>query len=239
MTTKPDTVSNNPQSFARIVGGSLLAGMVVGVLGGLTMPQGIDINLSADVVATAKNMLDAEIALRAKAYAALLTFALEVVFAIGLYLLLRPTNQLFAAWATAVSLSAGLLALSGAVFDMNAAEIAGDIAYSTLANEDQRQLLTGLQATSDYTSFHLALVLSSAAKAGFFYLFWRSNLIPRLISGWGLFASLFVASMIVARDFIPALANNYVTVAFMLSNMIALVTTALYLSTKGVRTADS
>ena len=51
--------------------------------------------------------------------------------------------------------------------------------------------------------FILGLVLSSLSKAGFAWLFWRSGLIPKLIAGWGLFAFLFVASAIVARDFIP------------------------------------
>ena len=96
-------------------------------------------------------------------------------------------------------------------------------------------MLTGLQATFDYTSFHLSLVLASAANAAFFWLFWRSEMIPRLISGWGVFASLFVASAIVIRDFIPIVGHFGVTASFMLSNLIALVATGLYLLIKGVR----
>ncbi len=120
---------------------------------------------------------------------------------------------------------------------MNAAEIASDPAYGTLVNEAQRLMLTGLQATYSYTSFHLGLILSSMAMAGFFTLFIKSNLIPKIIAGWGLFASLFVAVTIVLRDFIPILGNNAVTTAFMVSNLIALVSTGLYLAIRGVRTS--
>ncbi len=226
----------DPQTLARIVGLSLLAPIVVGLAAIPLLAPGIDLNLSADVIATAQNMLEAETSLRAKAYLALLTFAFEVVFALGLFLLLRPTQQLLAAWSMIVSLGGALLVLLGAVFHMNAAQIAGNAAYSAMASEEQRLLLTGLQATSDYTSFHLAIVLSSVSKAGFFYLFWRSQLIPRLISGWGVFASLFVASAIVIRDFAPVVGHFGVTASFMLSNLVALVALGLYLAIKGVRT---
>ncbi|MEO9468318.1 DUF4386 domain-containing protein [Parasphingorhabdus sp.] len=230
-------VSNplEPKFIARIVGGSLLAAIFVGMISALTVGEGIDINLSADVVATAQNILEAETQLRAKAYITLLTFGLSVVVGIGLYLLLRASGPLLAGWSLIVSLGAAMLVLMSAVFNLNAAEIAGDLAYSEMAVEKQRLLLAGLQATSEYTSFHLSLVLSSVSNAGFFYLFLRSGLIPKLIAGWGVFAFLFVATMIVGRDFIPALGHNYVTMAFMISNMIALFSAAFYLIIKGVR----
>ena len=226
----------DPQRLSRIVGLSMLAPIVVGLASMPLLAPGININMSADVVATAQNMLAAEMSLRAKAYISLLTFAFAVLFAVGLFMLLRKSGPLLAGWAMATSLAAALLSLLGAVFGMNAAHLAGNAAFAELANEGQRLLLTGLQATSDYTSFHLALVLSSAANAAFFYLFWRSRLIPRLISGWGVFASLFVASAIVIRDFVPIVGNFGVTASFMLSNLIALVVTGFYLVIKGVRT---
>lgn len=237
MTDSTNLSPSAPHSLARIVGGSLLATILVGMAAALTVADGIDINLSADVVATAQNMMEAETQLRAKSYIALLMFGLEAMAGVGLFLLLRPAGQLLAAWSLIVSLAAAILALLGGVFNMNAAEIAGDVAYAQMASESQRVLLTGLQATSDYTSFHLALILSSVSKAGFFYLFLKSGLIPKLIAGWGLFASLFVSTAIVARDFIPIIGHSSVTVSFMASNLIALVATALYLSIKGVRSA--
>ncbi|GAA0484832.1 hypothetical protein GCM10009096_29370 [Parasphingorhabdus litoris] len=237
MTASINLSQVGPQTLARVVGGTLLATILVGMATALTVADGIDINLSADVAATAQNMLEAETQLRAKSYIALLMFGLEAAIGIGLFLLLRPTGQLLAGWSFVVSIAAAILTLSGAVFNMNAAELAGDIAYAQMASESQRLLLTGLQATSDYTSFHLALILSSVSKAGFFFLFLKSGLIPRLIAGWGLFASLFVSTAIILRDFILIVGHSTVTVSFMASNLVALVATALYLAIKGVRSA--
>ena len=229
--------SLNPQTLGRWTGWAILATLVIGFASAFLVADGIDINLSADVEATARNMLEAELRLRAKAYIAALTFALDGLVGIGLFLLLRKSGQRLAAWCLLVSVTAAIFSLLGAIFALNAAEIAGDPAYQNIASESQRLLLAGLQATSNYTSFHLGLVLSSAAMAGLFYLFLRSALIPGMIAGWGLSASLFVATAIVARDFIPLLGHEAVTTAFMLSNLVAIVATGIYLSVQGVRTA--
>ena len=233
----PNSGVTEPVMLARRVGLAWLATLIVGIIAAVLLGKGIDINLSANVEAVAAAMLDAEVRLRALAYSTLLIFALDLLVSVGLFLLLRSAGALLAAWSLAARITAGLLSVLGAVFLMNAAEIAGRPAYSVLADRADRLLLNGLQATSNYTSFHLSLVLSSAALAGFFWLFLRSGRIPKVIAGWGLFASLFVAGTVVLRDFIPVLGNNAITVAFMLSNLIALVSTSLYLIVKGVRTA--
>jgi hypothetical protein len=224
-----------PVVLARRIGLVWLATLLIGILAAVLLGKGIDINLSADVEAVAAAMLDAEIRLRALAYLALLIFALDLLVSLGLFLLLRSAGSLLAAWSLAARIMAGVLSVLGAVFLMNSAEIASRPAYATLADSADRLLLNGLQATSNYTSFHLSIVLSSAALGGFFWLFLKSGQIPKLIAGWGLFASLFVASTIVLRDFIPALGHMTFTMAFMLSNMIALFSTSIYMATRGVR----
>ncbi len=221
--------------LARRVGRAWLAMMLVGILATILFGQDIDINLSADVESVAVAMLDAETRLRALAYTGLLIFALDLLVSLGLFQLLKSAGPLLAAWSLAARIMAGLMSALGAVFLMNSAEIASRPAYSVLADSADRLLLNGLQATSNYTSFHLSLVLSSVALAGFFWLFLKSRQIPKLIAAWGLFASLFVASTIVLRDFIPAMGHITITIAFMLSNLIALFSTSIYLAVKGVR----
>ncbi len=224
--------------LARYTGWALLASIVLGILVSVFFLRGIDINLNADVESTARNMLEAETRLRAKAYFSLLSFGLQAFITLGWFLLLATCSRLLATWSALMGIAAAAMVLTGSIAIMNAAEIAGDVAYGVLSSDAERLLLTGLQASTDYTSFHLSLVLGSIANAGFFYLFLKSGLIPKIIAGFGLFASLLVAFMIVARDFVPLLANNTVSVAFILANLIAMVSTGLYLSVKGVRTVD-
>lgn len=232
--TSTDTVS--PNATARYSGAALLATIIIGILSAVFLVKGIDINLSADVLATAENMQDAELRLRAKAYIAILTLVLEAIVSVGFYLLLRKAGPLLAGSCLFLNLAAAVLALLGAMFAMNGAEIASNAAYVDMANESQRLLLTGLQVTSDYTSFHLSLIVTTAANAGFFYLFLKSGLIPKLVAGWGVFASVFVVTAIIARDFFPVLGHGGITAAFMVSNLVALIAAGLYLAIKGVRT---
>ncbi|EED30461.1 conserved hypothetical protein [gamma proteobacterium NOR5-3] len=230
--------SDDPQFLQRTahtVGWSQLALIALGIATSVLVAKGIDINLSADVEATARNMLDAETRLRAKAYLACLGFALGTVVSVGLFLILQSHGRLLASTSLVVSLAAAVLSLLGAVFAMNVAELASAPAYASITDDAQRLMLAGMQATSDYTSFHLSLVISSVANAGFFYLFLRSGLIPMLIAAWGVFASLLVAVVIVARDFIPALGQPGITISFMVANLIALISLSLYLGIKGVR----
>ncbi|MEM8695937.1 MAG: DUF4386 domain-containing protein [Pseudomonadota bacterium] len=225
----------HPRAVGRLVGWSLIGTIVIGIVAARFVAPDININLSADVAAVAESMLGAEQRLRARAYLLALTFGVEALISVGFFFLLRRSGPILAGWSLFVGLAASLLMLLGAVFALNAAEFAGDAAYGAMS-EEIRLMLASVQATSDYTSFHLGLILSSLAKAGFFALFLRSNLIPKIIAGWGLFASLFVAVTIVARDFIPVLGHGTITTAFMLSNLIALVSTGLYLGIRGVRT---
>ena len=80
--------------IARFVGWSLLATIAIGILTSVFVTHGIDINLSADVEGTARNMMDAEMQLRAKSYVASLLFALEALVGVGLFLLLYPYGRL-------------------------------------------------------------------------------------------------------------------------------------------------
>lgn len=230
----PEALS--PQTLARSVGWTLIGTIIIGVLTALYVVQGIDINLSANVSAVAEAMQDAELRLRTKAYIALLQFGMEIFIIAGFFMLLRKWGELLAGWSLFVGLTASVITVLGAVLALNGAEIASNTAYTNLPSQTRLTLL-GLQATTDYTSFHLGLILSSVSNAGFFVLFLRSGLIPKVIGGWGVFASLFVAITIVARDFIPLLGNGSITAAFMVSNLIAIVSLGLYLGIRGVRSA--
>ena len=229
------SVKVNINRTARITGWSMIAVLAIGMASSFLISHGIDINLSADVIGTSENMLAAEMRLRAKAYLALFMFALDILILVGLFYILRKVSPVLSAWSFLIGISGAILAVLGAVYTMNVAHLGGNEAYQALASSEQRQLLAGLQATSDYTAFHLGLILTMASKAGFYLLFLRSGMLPLAIAGWGLFASVFAGVTILVRDFIPLFGHDGITAAFMLSHLLALISTGLYLGLKGVR----
>lgn len=216
---------------ARLTGGAILLTILLGILGSLTLKAGIDVNLNADFFASADAAQNAELRSRGAAYFGLFMFAMDMLVVTGFFLLLRQYGLVMAWWAFLISLGAFILSLLGTVSFMNLAIMSTETAFESTENNK----LAAAQTLTDYTSFHLGLILSSAAKIIFFVLFWRAAIIPKLISGWGVFASAFVVIVIVLRDFIPALGSDPVTAAFMLSNLTALIALGLYLIIKGVR----
>ncbi|MEL6302809.1 MAG: DUF4386 family protein [Pseudomonadota bacterium] len=219
---------------ARVAGAALLLSIVVGVVTVIFVTAGIDINLSADVEAVAINMLDAEQRLRAKAYLAILTFLLEVTFSIAILRVLFAHGAVLASVSAISGIAAALCSLIGGMAALTIAELLSVPNTDLLATEVRLNSIKTL-ITGEYTTFHMGVIIGSLGKAGVFFLLLTSRLVPTTLAGWGVFASLFVATTVVARDFIGVLANNSVTMAFILCNLIALVSLSLYLTIRGIR----
>lgn len=221
--------------LARLTGAFILLQIGLGILASQTFAAGININLSADLTATPIEMLERQQDVRLRAYSALLSFAISAFVALGQLLILKREHLALTGWALAMALGAAGLSLLGGVAAMNVAELSSDVAYTSARLSEFRLPFATILASSDYTSFHMALVAGSLANAGFYLAFWGSRRIPAAIAIWGLCASLFVATAIVGRDFAPLLRQDAVTIAFMSANLLGLVATGLYLAIKGVR----
>jgi len=215
----------------RIAGAALLATIVIGAVGAATIAPGIDVNLSGDIAATAANMQNSGSSLLALGWMRLLILSLELLFYIAIWLAVRSRASLLAGWSGSMGVTSAILGSLGAVIAMNAHQIA---ASATIAAEQQAALLS-LQATLDYTSFHLSLVLGAIAKAGFFAILLGAAMAPRWLTAFGMFASLLVAFVLVGRDFVPILGSDNVTIAFLAANFIALLSLGIFLSWKGLR----
>lgn len=212
-------------AIARWTGAALFTALAIGIANATVVSPGIDINLSANVSDVSTRMLEAEQSLRARGWLLTAIFFAELLVVLGLFHLTRDASRFGAGFATLAGVVASTLALWGAVNAFNAAEVAsGNLPASTDPGG-----LAAIQAITNYSSFHLALVMSSISNAVFYRLFLTNRRLPAWIAGFGLFASIVVAIAIVARDFVPPLTSSLVTNAFMACNLIALVLTAAYL----------
>lgn len=221
----------NENAIARLTGFAMMATIVIGIINATVVSPGIDINLSADVTATAQEMLRSAPRLKARGWLLMALFGLEVLGLVGFYLLLNKFGPLLSAWALIIGGVAAAFALTASVNAFAASEIADGALPGTTGLDH-----AAMEAVANYSSFHLALVISSVSNVVFYGLFLKSRLIPAPIAVLGLGASLFVALAIVGRDFVAILGAGSVTTAFMASNLLAIVATAVYLVLRGVRT---
>ncbi|MFN2100440.1 DUF4386 family protein [Altererythrobacter sp. MF3-039] len=217
------------KTVGRWTGLAILASLLIGIINAMIVSAGIDVNLSGDIGGTAAAMSDAGQRLEGRGWILMILFLLEVVAIAGLYLMVRDTRRLAATSALLLGAGAALIGLVGALSAFNIAAL--------LANGGEASRISTLiarEVAADYSSFHLSLVIASIAKACIYWIFVLNRRLPRLISGFGLFASGLVAVAIVARDFIPFLGSDAVTTAFMASNFVAIVATGLYMAIRGV-----
>jgi uncharacterized protein DUF4386 len=134
-----------------------------------------------------------------------------VLLAVGLYVTVKPVD--------------GNLALAALLFRVAEAAIGG----MGVAGAQSGNLSSG-EATA------IPALFFCTGSTLFFYLFLRSTYIPRLLAGWGVFASLVYAAYWLFSLVVP----NYpmaVAVAASLPILIAEVGTGLWLLIRGIKTA--
>ena len=228
-------VTASMKHVARATGVALLLTIGLGIITSVFVSGDINVNVNADAREIIDAMRGAAGRVYGKAWIGAGLAALDAFIAAGLYLLVRQRAPFAALASLLVAVLAAALSLDVAAATLNAANLLESRALANTLNPGEvEMLLTALVAT-DYSVFHLGTVVNAAAKAGFFALLLVSRRVPRPLAGWGLFASLFVVTGIVGRDFIGALGHNAISIAFILCNLVAYLALGLYLTIRGVR----
>lgn len=222
--------------YARPTGIALLLTILIGIASSVLIGSELNINLTGDPARTSAAMATAGDALYAKAWLSALVGALELFAFVGLYLIVREHQRLIAGWGLAMGVLGVALASLGALATLNAAYV---FDRPGLLPAPARETVLVQTLVTDYVAFHYALVLNAAAKLAIFWLLLKSRLVPAMIAGWGVFATLFVISMLVGRQFIDALGDNAISMAFILGNLVAHLALGVYLVGWRVREVDT
>lgn len=220
---------------ARATGAALLLIIVFGIIGSVFVADGININLNPDTRETLDQMRTAVDRVYGRVHITTAIAILELLVAAGLYLLVRdhaPLVGLLSLLTSVLAVTMSLVAIAGTLAIANT--LASDSLGNTL-NATQLEPILAAFTITEYSAFHLGVVLNATGKAGFFWLLARFRLIASPIAWWGFAASVYVVSMMVGRDFIDALGSGAITLSFMLGNLIALLALGVYLSLRGVR----
>ena len=85
-------------------------------------------------------------------------------------------------------------------------------AYLQAFEAGRLQALTRLSISAHYAAFHVGLVFAGLRSTAFCYLWFKSGFIPRVLAGWGVFASVLMGAFAFAFIIVPELAK-VVTVA--------------------------
>src|SRR5712691_1036595 len=155
-----------------------------------------------------------------------------IPLAIGLYVTVKPVDgnlALMALLFRSAEAAVGAIGIVGA-FGVLQVYLAAD--HPGAFNADQLRALTVLPPPGTTTA--VAAIFFSTGSAIFFYVFLKSHYIPRILSGWGLFASVVYLTAWfteLAAPSTPALVN----VLASLPILIAEVSTGLWLLIAGIK----
>lgn len=162
----------------------------------------------------------------------LLVSLFTVWLAYALYVVLRPVNERLACMALYWRLGeafSGLLAFTSfAILNLQT-----NPKYLQSLGMAQMEAIVDLSRSADFASFNIATLFFSVGSTLFFYLFLQTRYIPRLLSAFGVFASLVTLLTSLGDLIFPAHANviQFGWAPIFLSE----ITTAIWLLTRGVR----
>jgi hypothetical protein len=177
------------RTFARIAGLMYLWLIVTDMAGALTISRIIGFG---SIVETARRVAASEHLYRVALCSELIECVSVVLLAFALYVTLRPVNQLLAQIALYLKLGESFISGVMMIFGFMTLRLYTSPQSFGALGTGQTQALMDLvgHATSD--AYNIQAIFFSIGSVLFFYLFFKSRYIPRILSAFGVFASISV-----------------------------------------------
>ncbi len=138
------------------------------------------------VVATAKNIVGNEFLFRVGTATELMMSAGLVVLAVALYSILKTVNRNLALLALAWKVVEASLVAVLVLLSLVALLLANGIVSLTAFTPEQLQIPAGFLLSAHTSLYSIPMVLLGLDMTLFFYLFYKSNYIPRVLAGFGI-----------------------------------------------------
>jgi Domain of unknown function (DUF4386) len=159
-----------------------------------------------DAAKTATNIAASEQLFRVGIAFELVTVAGVLVLVWGLYVILAPIDRNLVWLATFLRLGENFVLAFATILEFATLALVKAAAPVETFSAQQPALID--VAVRIYgNTFNVGFLFLGLGSAVFSYLWWKSRYIPRLLAGWGIFASLIMAAMSIAIVVFPSLAR--------------------------------
>lgn len=226
------TIEREQHSYARLAGWMYFLNYVTAMFG-VIVPT--TIGGAGNFASKARNILASEHMYRFAIASMTISWVLIVVLAFSLFVVLRPVNKRLAQLALLMELAQAAVGAASVMFSFAIVEIRlpAAAANSPFADEQLRVIETALRAAAA-NGFHITMIFLAVGSTIFFHLFYKSRYVPRLLAGWGVFASIVLVIVSIASLTFPEYAARLQYGWGPIG--IAEVSTALWLMIVGIRT---
>jgi hypothetical protein len=197
------------------------------VFGSLTPDR---IRGSGDFAEQARRVAASEFLYRTALTSMAIGWVLIVFLAFSLYVTLKPVNKRLAQLALLLELCQAAVGAVTVIFSFMLLGL-----YTTPNGSFQNDQLHALVRifSANFSGFNISMMFLGIGSAIFFYLFYKSRYIPRLLAAWGVFASVVMVLVSVAMILFPENAHTLQLGWGPLG--IAEIGTALWLTIVGIR----
>ena len=187
---EPDNPAERTQRrYARLAGFLFLWLIITGLAGAITASR---IAGSGTFLEVAKRVVASERLYRVALCSELVETLSATLLAFALYVTLKPVDDLLARMAMYWRLGESFVGGASMIDGFVRLRLYTASQSSAALGADQSQALVDLTRAAGTASYNISAIFFSIGSILFFYLFFRSRYIPRMLSGLGLFASVLV-----------------------------------------------
>ncbi len=186
--------------YARLAGFLFLWLIITGLAGMLTISHIVG---SGSLAEKASRVVASEHLYRVALVSELIETLSALVLAFALYAALRPVDRLLAQVAMYWRLAESFIGCVGMIFGFVRLRLYTSTRPFGELGPDQAQGLVDMTRHAGNAAYNIGAICFSIGSLLFFYLFFRSKYIPRILSAFGVFASLLVTAICFASLIFP------------------------------------
>jgi hypothetical protein len=222
-------IDKSQVNYARLAGFLFLWLIITGLAGEITISRIVGSGTFAE---TAKRVVASEHLYRLALSSALIETLSAALLAFALYVTLKPVDKLLAQIAMYWRLGESFIGGAGMIFGFVKLGIYTSPQSLGALGTDQSQALLDLTRHAGFAAYNISAIFFSIGSILFCYLFFKSRYIPRILSAFGVFASVVVTIIcfgsLIFPEYAAKLQYGWAPMA------IAEVTTGFWLLFKGV-----
>lgn len=225
-------ITSTQQTTAKLVGFLYVLQMALAIFGEIFVRGRLIV--PRDAVQTAANIKASETLFRFSLASDLFIYAGVIVLSWGIYVILRPIHRDAALLGVFLRLVENAVLAVTTLTGFFALRLLSSAAYLQGLETTQLQTLARVFLSMYGTGLGIGFVFLGLGSAVFSYVWWKSRYIPRLIAGWGIFASLLLALMSLLTMVFPRIYET-IGMAFMMPMGLYEVGLGFWLMFKGLR----
>lgn len=178
--------------YARVAGFLFLWLIITGLAGALTISHIVGSGTFAE---TSKRVVASDHLYRVALSSELLETLSAAVLAFALYVTLRPVDKLLAQFAMYWRLGEAFIGAAGLILGFSTLRLYSSPQSIAALGTDHSQALVDLMGHAGSVVVNVSATCFSIGSILFFYLFFKSRYIPRVVSAFGVFSSVIVTIM--------------------------------------------